>query len=656
MRAVSILGLLVLFGISAMPAAAFDFNDARHIVTASEAQLSPDGSRVVYVRGKADFAKDRTDRQLTLIDVHTRAQRPLTFDRKGVAAPHWSSDGARIFFLALDSDEKNPQEQVFVLPMDGGEAQQITHAKNGVVSFAASPGDKRIAYATQDDNPDRKQIEGHRDAFEVHSNDYLHESATMPVHVWWIPAAGGTAHRLTSGSWSVADLDPDGGGDLSWSADGHSIAIEHFPTPFVGDSLASQIEVIDIAGGGRRALDGKRVENGPLFSPRGDNVAYARNTGGDYTQGVDLYVASAAGNLRVDFRRDVDRSVNDYTWDARGTGLWVITPDRTHTALWYQPLQGHARRIPLGTIEPAALGNAANGSLAFIASTPARPPEVYLLRGANAVALTDNNAFVARAGVAKTISVEWKSTKGTFDEDGVLTYPLGYKGGKAPLVLRIHGGPQGASGVGWVTQRQEFAAHGYFVFEPNYRGGTNMGDAFQHAITDDAGDGPGKDVMAGVAAVEKMGVVDTSRIAVSGWSYGGYMTSWLIGHYHMWKAAVSGASLDDWLDDYNLAFYVTTDVPFFRGVPWNPRNTQEWIDQSPITYAPHITTPTLIMGDISDNNVTITNSFRLYHAIKDNGTPVQFVAYPVPGHFPSDPVRNEDVSKRWLAWLDRYLK
>ena len=194
------------------------------------------------------------------------------------------------------------------------------------------------------------------------------------------------------------------------------------------------------------------------------------------------------------------------------------------------------------------------------------------------------------------------------------------------------------------------------MFSPNYRGSTNLGDAYQHAITNDAGDGPGKDVMAGLAAVEREYPIDTSRIGVSGWSYGGYMTSWLIGHYHVWKAAVSGASLDDWLDDYNIAFYYDTDVPFFAGKPWNPANTAEWREQSPIADAPNATTPTLIMGDIGDNNVTITNSFKLYHALKDNGTTVKFIAYPVAGHFPSDPVRAEDVQKHWLDWLEQYLK
>jgi len=239
----------------------------------------------------------------------------------------------------------------------------------------------------------------------------------------------------------------------------------------------------------------------------------------------------------------------------------------------------------------------------------------------------------------------------------VLTYPAQFVRGKRyPLVLLIHGGPQSASVEGWSNRRQLFASHDYFVFEPNYRGSTNLGDAYQSAIAFDAGDGPGKDVMSCVAAVQGLGIIDNSKIGVTGWSYGGYMTSWLIGHYHPWKVAMSGAALNDWLDDYNVAFYVDTDVPYFGGKPWNPKYTKMWIEQSPITYAQQIKTPTLIMGDIGDNNVTITNSFKMYHALKDNGIPVEFVAYPVHGHFPGDPVRSEDVARRWLTWLDKYLK
>ncbi len=659
MRLISALLCLAVWA-TALPATAFDFADARRVVALSSPQLSPDGTRIVYVRGVPDFSADRTDRQLWLLDVRTHAKRQLTWDRKGVSDPSWSHVGDAIAFTASDNDPKNPQDQIFVLPMDGGDARQITHAKNGVDSYARSPDGRYFAYTMQDDDPNKADADKKLDAFQVQDNDYLHRSATPPVHVWICDADGKHARRLTSGTWSVGDVGPGDGGNLSWSPDSKTIAIEHFPTPLVGDSLGSYIELLDASNGSlRRLTAGEALQREPRYAPRADLLAYARNTNGDYTQGVDLYVADASGKQVADLRSQLDRNVNGAVWDGHGDAMWVATPDKAHGALWYWPLHGHLTRIDLGGAQPAGLGNSTkSGAFVFTASSASHPAEIYYAASPTSkpVALTDDNGFVAKTGAARAVAVDWQSTKGNFAEDGVLLYPLHYKGGKAPLILLIHGGPQGASTLGWSSQAQVMAAHGFFVFSPNYRGSTNLGDAYQHAITDDAGDGPGKDVMAGLATVEKDYPIDTSRIGVSGWSYGGYMTSWLIGHYHVWKAAVSGASLDDWLDDYNIAFYYDTDVPFFKGKPWNPANTAEWRDQSPIADAPQATTPTLIMGDIGDNNVTITNSFKLYHALKDNGTTVKFIAYPVAGHFPSDPVRAEDVQKHWLDWLEQYLK
>jgi dipeptidyl aminopeptidase/acylaminoacyl peptidase len=195
------------------------------------------------------------------------------------------------------------------------------------------------------------------------------------------------------------------------------------------------------------------------------------------------------------------------------------------------------------------------------------------------------------------------------------------------------------------------------VLQPNYRGSTNLGDAYQHAIYRDGGDGPGKDVMAGVTALLKLGFVDSSRMTVSGWSYGGYMTSWMEGHYPVWKAAVAGAALNDYPLDYTIAWYQEGDAAdFFGGGPYDARTRAMWIEQSPLTYADRVTAPTLIMGDVGDANVPIVNSYEMYHALKDHGVTVRFVAYPVDVHYPGDPVRNEDVTRRWIAWLTKYAK
>jgi dipeptidyl aminopeptidase/acylaminoacyl peptidase len=269
--------------------------------------------------------------------------------------------------------------------------------------------------------------------------------------------------------------------------------------------------------------------------------------------------------------------------------------------------------------------------------------------------LTDANAFVDKLDLGRTESVQWKSDDG-MDADGVLTYPVGYRKGKAyPLVLAIHGGPESASTARFSPLPQLLAAAGFLVFQPNYRGSTNLGDAFQHAIYRDTGEGPGKDVMSGLAAVEKLGSVDKDRVGVSGWSYGGYMTTWLTGHYDVWKAAVSGAALTDWVMDYTIAYYQMGDTYFFGSTPWTAQGWDIWRQQSPITYARNVKAPTLIMGDVGDPNVPLVNSYEWYHALRDNGVKVEFWAYPADTHFPGDIVQQTDVYRRWVDWMKQHL-
>jgi dipeptidyl aminopeptidase/acylaminoacyl peptidase len=254
MRAVvvALAALAALFP-AAVSARSIDFPDLRKIVSISEPQISPDGTRILFMRSVSDYSKDRRDSQLMLFDVKRRTMRPLTFDRRGVSSPRWSPDGTRIAFLApAKHDEKSDEEdQIFVMRMDGGEAEKISDAAEGVDNFAWSPNSRTFAYITQDENPHKKQIEQHLDAFEVGDNDYLHQSEEMPAHLWTIAATGGKAHRLTSGSWSLETFDPTQASDISWSPDGSKIAVTHFPTPLVGDSLGTVIDIVDVRTGRR---------------------------------------------------------------------------------------------------------------------------------------------------------------------------------------------------------------------------------------------------------------------------------------------------------------------------------------------------------------------------------------------------------------------
>jgi dipeptidyl aminopeptidase/acylaminoacyl peptidase len=248
-------------------------------------------------------------------------------------------------------------------------------------------------------------------------------------------------------------------------------------------------------------------------------------------------------------------------------------------------------------------------------------------------------------------TVSWDGPDG-YKQNGVLIYPPDYKEEQRyPLVLNIHGGPMGRSGVAFNIFNQIMAARGWLVFSPNYRGSLSQGQAFQSAVINDTSEGPGRDVMSGIQVLKDRGIVDEERVAVSGWSYGGHMTAWLTAHYGGWAAAVAGAAATDWFDWYNTGDYNVWSGFALGGSPWLNDNAMKYWQQSPIAHAHQIRTPTLILSNTGDERVPISQSYKLYHALKDNKVEVQFIAYPVSGHWPGDPVHARDVRRRWLNWI-----
>jgi dipeptidyl aminopeptidase/acylaminoacyl peptidase len=238
----------------------------------------------------------------------------------------------------------------------------------------------------------------------------------------------------------------------------------------------------------------------------------------------------------------------------------------------------------------------------------------------------------------------------------VVTYPPDFDPKRRyPLVLMIHGGPWFSSRAAFVERIQLLAAQGWIVFQPNYRGSDNFGNAAYAAIYRDHGAGPGRDVMAGLETLKARGVVDTARIGVSGWSYGGYMTAWLIGHYPGWKAALAGAAVLDLTDNYALNDLDLTERAYGPSLTL-PADRALLAEQSPATYVDAITTPLLLMAATGDTRVPVTQSYRLFRALKERGRDVQLLLYPVSDHVPDDPVRARDIDRRWVEWFAERLR
>lgn len=624
----------------------FNLDHAAKIVNVINPQIAPDGKSIVVAVSRANLKDNRYDTQLVQVNVETKAQKILT--RRQATQHEWSPDGTRLAFLAPEEGK----QQIWVLPIDGGEAVQVSKSATGVESYEWRPDGKAFVYRAVEEAPKKEGEEKANRSFEADVN-YLLTEAPRSSHLWLLPVEGGESKRLTSGSWSAV-------GGLFWSPDGKKIAFGHQPGAGPRYWMDQSSRVLDVETMAVSPLSGKDgLESLTGFSPDGKYVAYSWPRDGDTRYVNEIWVAPASGGPARNLTRALDSGAFAQ-WAPDSKSLFVFTQQGTNSVMWLQPLDGPARRLDIGGMGGGGASVSKSGRLALVATEAGRPSELYYKDTPDSPPqrLTDFNGHIAALELGKQEPLRWRGPD-NFDMDGIVTYPPDYQPGKAyPLVLVIHGGPRGASLVGFGSRPQWLASHGWVVFEPNYRGSSNLGNAFQAAIWNDAGAGPGRDVMSGVDLLIKKGIADANRMAVSGWSYGGYMTTWLLGNYPTrWRAGVAGAAVTDHVDQYAFSDIHSPVATYYGGSPFtDPKRLQAYRDQAPITYASKIKAPTLVLSDTGDARVPITESFMLYHVLRDNGVKTKFIAYPVSGHSPSDPIHQRDINRRWAEWIQEHLE
>ncbi|HET6726174.1 MAG TPA: S9 family peptidase [Gammaproteobacteria bacterium] len=641
--------------------------DYRALVTISSPQFSPNGEQIAFVTYRPDFVHDRYAPTLRVMNADGRESHVLAQGMQSLHMPRWSPDGHTIAFIATVDD----RTQIYTVPATGGTPQALSDAPNGIEQFAWSPDGKTIAYVTPDDSPiSARDRRTDHDLFVIHNDDYLIQKPAVPSHIWLLSLKTDKARQLTHGKTSVLEAAPPFGGGVSapaWSADGKWIVYTRQADGNDADSDRTSIAAVNVATGEEHLITGKAsYEYTPRFAPRGDEVAWLYPHGPGPVSDMDLFVGSPNDDAARDISADLNRNLRaGFDWLPDGKALVAIADDHIDRKLYVQPLHGKGHALDLDGLNPIGVAVSPRGALAVVADSATKAPELYLLRTPDSrpTRLTNFNRDFDAYAYPRSVEVTWRAPDGQIN-DGILTYPNDYRPGhRYPLVVFSHGGPEAASTRGFDTGeigplRDLFAADGYVVFEPNYRGSDNLGTAHEHAIYRDPGHGPNSDVMSGIKTIEKRGIVDTSRIAAVGHSYGGYMTTWLISHQHFWRVAVVADGVTDWTDEYELsgAGNLAWTRDSLGGSPWDKDSAGLYRTGSPITYASEITTPTLILSGTADITVPISESFALYHALRHRHVPVKFIGIPGAPHSPHKPVHRELYYQAIEQWVAEHMK
>jgi dipeptidyl aminopeptidase/acylaminoacyl peptidase/ectoine hydroxylase-related dioxygenase (phytanoyl-CoA dioxygenase family) len=621
----------------------------------SQVRVSPDGRRVAYTVTTPVMEEEKSEylTHIWLARADGSDAFQATFGDKSTGNPQWSPDGRWLAFTSRRTDKN----QLYLMRADGGEAEPLTDVKADIGIFAWSPDSSRIAFVMADPKTEEeeKRDKSKDDSRWVDEDFKMNRLYVLPIRK---DAAGKREPRqLTTGNYHVGSFD--------WSPDSNSIAFDHAVTPRADDWLTADVSIVDVATGEAKPLvTGGEAAFRPLYSPDGRWIALMRSEDPPrwafYSR---LHIVPATGGVPHALPATFDGQPGLAGWDSDGTCLFFSEARGTQTRLYALHLDsGEIREIspPGGMLNEVSL-NATRTHFGFTMQSSERPVEAFVASAEDftPVQVSRANADVPSLPLGKTEVIRWKSTDG-LEIEGLLTYPVGYQPGRrVPLLLSIHGGPTGVFQENFIAAPMiypiaTFAAGGYAILRGNPRGSSGYGKEFRYANRKDWGGGDYRDLMAGVDHVIAMGVADPDRLGVMGWSYGGFMTSWVITQTKRFRAASVGAGVTNL-----MSFNGTSDIPGF--IP-DYFGAESWEDLE--TYRTHsamfqvggVTTPTLIQHGDQDIRVPISQGYELYNALKRQSVETRMIVLPRQPHGPNEPRMQLKVMQTNLEWFDKYLK
>ncbi|HZS07526.1 MAG TPA: S9 family peptidase [Blastocatellia bacterium] len=664
---------------------AIELKDYYRIESADGPAISPDGRWVAFTRSYIIEAENRRQSEIWLAPADGRAAPVrLTNPAFSSSAPRWSPDGRLLAFTSRrrSGASENDDSSVWFLRMDEprGEAFQI-RGIGGTPVF--SPDNQWIAFTRRTpsqakaDKPAASEFERKiNERFKGRVIDWMNyrfdgrgylpdprdPAATPPSELFIVARAGGTPKQLTKLGVDVQSV--------AWRPDSGALVIE--ANTYQRDELQyerSDLWVVTLDGASRRLTDDGYNHSAPAWSPDGKSILFHRAQSltqviaarQNHGSPVDIYRMPAEGGAMQNLTANWDLLPGAAVVSADGRYVYFSGGAGGNAHLFRVPMAGGA--VEQVTEGDRSLGgfsfSAAFDRIAYTATDPTHPGEIFSARvnGSEEKKLSSvNDALLAELELGKAERLIYPSKDGTQIEGWVIL-PRGYEAAKGPypLILNIHGGPHGAYGNSFSLQFQLLAAQGYIVLYTNPRGSTGYGEKFLWGTWGGWGGPDYEDVMAGVDTALRRYAVDDKRLGVAGYSYGGFMTNWVITQTPRFAAAITGAGVSNWVSDYGTADIPRTKESEFYGSPWEPESRELLMKQSPITYAARVRTPTLFVHGEADLRVPIEQAEQMYLALKKRRVPAMFIRYPDSYHGGWTPWNTVHRYHYELKWWEKYL-
>lgn len=661
------------------PARPFTIDDLLKIRRVSDPHLSPDGRWIAYAIADTDKAANKRTTQIYLISSDGGEPRAITNDKQSSHSPRWSPDGKRLAFVSARDGE--PQIWTIEMAETGtGPLKKIGRISTGADGPVWSPDGKWIAFtsdvypecASDDCNKQRAEKASASKVKAKIADRLLYRHWTTwkdgkRSHVFVVSTDGGEARDLTPGNYDAPPFSLGGQTDYAFSPDSKELAFARNTDKDEARSTNGDMFTVPVAGGEPRRITADNPANdaSPLYSPDGRYIAYrAQATPGFEADRWRLMLYDRKTGQSHSLTEQFDSSVESFTFSADGQRVYLTALDQGRQPIYELPLGGGpGKKLINEDFNDDVQASADGKSLIFTRQTLAQPVEIYKANsiGAAVTQLTrTNDAILDDFNLKPAEEVSWEGAVGS-RVYGFITKPANFTAAKKwPLIVLIHGGPQGAWNDSWSYRwnPQLFAAAGYVVFAPNPRGSTGYGQKF---VDDISGDWAGKaytDILNGVAYVAAMPYIDRDRIGAAGGSYGGYMVNWIEGHNNdprvKFSALVSHAGVFNLTSMYGATEELWFPEWEFKGMPWtNPEMYAKW---SPHMFVKEFKTPLLVIHGELDYRVPVGEGLQLFTALQRQGVESKLLVYPDEGHWVLKPQNSELWYNTVLAWFDSHLK